>query len=157
MRARAWTRKLNDSFTYAGIAQWRCDALVWRIDTGSIPVTSSIKKIDEVFTMNVGDYIYLYLFDLEKTLSSMEQLRTDRFGKIIKINRLEDVTKHEFVQVYTIKLLENNKIIQYRSDNLTSNIASISSLIEIIGRANIDSEKRQFLLEQMNNVLSQYQ
>lgn len=107
--------------------------------------------------MNVGDYIYLYLFDLEKTLSSMEKLRTDRFGKILKINRLEDATRHEFVQVYTIKLLENNKIIQYRSDNLTSNIASIASLIEIIGRANVDAERRQSLLEQMNNILSQYQ
>ena len=107
--------------------------------------------------MNIGDYIYLYLFDLEKTLNSMEKLRTDRFGKILKIDKLEDVTKHEFVQVYTIKLLESNKIIQYRSDNLTSNIASIPSLIEIIGRANVDAERRQALLEQMNDVLSQYQ
>lgn len=104
--------------------------------------------------MNIGDYIYLYLFDLEKSLTAMNQLRPDRFGKIINIDRLEDASRHEFIQVYTIELLENKKIIQYRSDNLTSNMASISALIEIIGKADIDQAKRQALLEQMNDILS---
>lgn len=105
--------------------------------------------------MNIGDYIYLYLFDLEKTLENMNQLRTDRFGKIIKIDRLNDINRKEFVYVYTIELLESKKIIQYNSNNLTSNMASISALIEMIGRANISQEKRQVLLEQMNDILSQ--
>ena len=35
--------------------------------------------------MNIGDVVYIYLFDLEKSLVNMKQLRTDRFGKIIAI------------------------------------------------------------------------
>lgn len=102
--------------------------------------------------MKVGDYVYLYLYDLEKTLVNMNQLREDRFGKIIKIDVLSSSTNN--VLVYEIKLL-NGKVIKYSSNSLTQNIVSISGLLEIVGRAKIDSGRRQSLLDQINRVLSQ--
>ena len=101
--------------------------------------------------MNIGDVVYIYLFDLEKSLVNMKQLRTDRFGKIIAIRELRSLNNNELVMVYDIQL-KDDRVVTYRSDNLTTNIVSIIELIEIIGRANIDSEKRQVLLDQLNNV-----
>ena len=33
--------------------------------------------------MNINDYVYVHLFDLEKALVGMERLREDRFGRIV--------------------------------------------------------------------------
>ena len=53
--------------------------------------------------------------------------------------------------VYDIQL-KDDRVVTYRSDNLTTSMVSLMELIEIIGRANIDSDKRQFLLNQLNNI-----
>ena len=102
--------------------------------------------------MNIGDVVYIYLFNLEKSLVNMKQLRDDRFGKIINISELKDQNRDEMIKVYEIQLL-NKKVITYRSDNLTTSMVSLSELIEIIGRANIDSDKRNVLLEQLNGIV----
>jgi hypothetical protein len=101
--------------------------------------------------MNIGDVVYIYLFDLEKSLVNMKQLRTDRFGKVIAIRELKSLNNNEVVMVYDIQL-KDDRVVTYRSDNLTTNIISIMELIEIIGRIDIDSDKRQILLDQLNNV-----
>lgn len=101
--------------------------------------------------MNIGDIVYIYLFDLEKSLINMKELRKDRFGKIIDVRELKMLNSSEVVMVYDIQL-KDDRVITYRSDNLTTNMVSIMELIEIIGRADIDSEKRQALLDQLNNV-----
>lgn len=101
--------------------------------------------------MNIGDVVYIYLFDLEKSLVNMKQLRADRFGKVIAIRELKSLNNNEVVMVYDIQL-KDDRVVTYRSDNLTTNIISIMELIEIIGRIDIDSDKRQALLDQLNNV-----
>ncbi len=101
--------------------------------------------------MNIGDVVYIHLFDLEKSLVNMNQLRPDRFGKVIAVRELKLLSGNESVMVYDIQL-KDDRVVTYRSDNLTTNIVSIMELIEIIGRANIDSDKRQALLDQLNNV-----
>ena len=101
--------------------------------------------------MNIGDVVYIYLFDLEKSLINMKELRQDRFGKIIDVRELKMLNSSEIVMVYDIQL-KDDRVVTYRSDNLTTNIVSIMELIEIIGRANIDPDKRQALLDQLNNV-----
>lgn len=101
--------------------------------------------------MNIGDVVYIYLFDLEKSLVNMKQLRADRFGKIIAIRELKLLNNNEVVMVYDIQL-KDDRVVTYRSDNLTTNIISIMELIEIIGRTDIDPDKRQVLLDQLNNV-----
>ena len=40
--------------------------------------------------MNIGDYVYVYLFDLDKSLKNMSKLREDRFGKIMNLRKIED-------------------------------------------------------------------
>ena len=52
--------------------------------------------------MNVGDYVYVYLFDLDKSLKNMSKLREDRFGKIINIHEIKDLNRNEIVKVYDI-------------------------------------------------------
>lgn len=101
--------------------------------------------------MNIGDIVYIYLFDLEKSLINMKELRKDRFGKIIAIRELKMLNSSEVVMVYDIQL-KDDRVVTYRSDNLTTSMVSLMELIEIIGRADIDSNKRQALLDQLNNV-----
>jgi hypothetical protein len=101
--------------------------------------------------MNIGDVVYIYLFDLEKSLINMKELREDRFGKIIDVRELKMLNSSEVVMVYDIQL-KDDRVVTYRSDNLTTNMVSLIELIEIIGRADIDSDKRQALLDQLNNV-----
>ena len=101
--------------------------------------------------MNIGDVVYIYLFDLEKSLAHMKELRKDRFGKILNIRELKLLNSSEVIMVYDIQL-KDDRVVTYRSDNLTTSIVSLMELIEIIGRADIDSDKRQFLLNQLNNI-----
>ena len=101
--------------------------------------------------MNIGDVVYIYLFDLEKSLAHMKELRKDRFGKILNIRELKLLNSSEVIMVYDIEL-KDERVVTYRSDNLTTSIVSLMELIEIIGRADIDSDKRQFLLNQLNNI-----
>jgi hypothetical protein len=98
--------------------------------------------------MNIGDFVYIYLFDLEKSIVNMKQLREDRFGKIIDIKEIESKISDN-VFLYSIQL-KNGSIINYRTDNVVTNIISLQELIELIGKANISSEKRGMILEQIN-------
>lgn len=102
--------------------------------------------------MNIGDYVYVYLFELEKTIVSMEQLRDDRFG-IIEDKNILPCSNGEQIIVYKIKLLKNNQVIEYRSNNLSTNIASFYDLIDMIGRAKISQEKKDNLLRQLDEVV----
>lgn len=102
--------------------------------------------------MNIGDYVYVYLFELEKTIVNMEQLREDRFG-IIEDKNILPCNIGEQIIVYNIKLLKSNQVIEYKSNNLSTNIASLCDLIDIIGRAQISQEKKDDLLEQLDRVV----
>ena len=102
--------------------------------------------------MNIGDYVYIYLFDLEKSIKNMKKLRDDRFGKIINKSIISNNNGNDVV-VYDISLL-NGKNLSYRSDNITTNMIHIGELVELIGRADISEDKRQFLLEQIKINLS---
>ena len=102
--------------------------------------------------MNIGDYVYLYLFDLEKSITNMDRLRDDRFGRLLNKSILHNPNGNHIVQ-YDIKLFCNEKIIQCRSDNLTTNIISISDLINLLERVDIPSDKKEKLLEQIQEVI----
>ena len=102
--------------------------------------------------MNIGDYVYIYLFDLEKSIKNMKKLRDDRFGKIINKSIISNNNGNDVV-VYDISLL-NGKNLSYRSDNITTNMIHIGELVELVGRADISEDKRQFLLEQIKINLS---
>lgn len=103
--------------------------------------------------MNIGDYVYLYLFDLKKSITNMEELRYDRFGRIINMSVLTSSHNSENYIAYEIQLLYNNKVIEYCSNNLSTSLVSISTLIELIGGSDISSEKKNRLLEQVDAVI----
>ena len=102
--------------------------------------------------MNIGDYVYVYLFDLEKSIKNMKHLRDDRFGKIINTYILKNNNGNDVV-AYDIQLL-NGKAMVYRSDNLTANMIQIGDLVELVGRVDISEDKRQFLLDQIQEILT---
>ena len=102
--------------------------------------------------MNIGDYVYIHLFDLEKSIKNMKKLRDDRFGKIVNKSIISNNNGNDVI-VYDISLL-NGKSLSYRSDNMTTNMIHISELVELIGRADLSEEKRQLLLEQIQIILS---
>ncbi len=102
--------------------------------------------------MNIGDYVYVYLFELEKTIVNMERLRNDRFG-IIEDKNILPCSNGEQIIVYKIRLLNSNQVIEYKSNNLSTNIASFYELIDMIGRAQISQEKKDDLLKQLDEVV----
>lgn len=102
--------------------------------------------------MNIGDYVYIHLFDLEKSIKNMKHLREDRFGKIIKKSIVKNNNGNNVIS-YDIHLL-NGKHLTYRTDNLTTNMIHIGDLVELIGRADVSEDKRQALLEQIQVILT---
>lgn len=102
--------------------------------------------------MNIGDYVYLYLFDLEKSIVNMNRLRDDRFGQLINKSILHNPNGNHVVQ-YDIKLFNNGKIVQYRSDSLSTNMLSVNELIELIERIDMPFDKKETLLEQIQEVI----
>ena len=101
--------------------------------------------------MNINDYIYLYVFDLEKSLINMKKLREDRFGVIINKTILFNNNGNNAI-LYDIKLF-NDKIIQYRTDNLATNMISIEQLKGIINKIDISYDKKEMLINQINHII----
>ena len=102
--------------------------------------------------MNIGDYIYLYLFDLEKSIINMNRLRDDRFGKLVDKSILHNPNGNHVVQ-YDIELFNNGKIVQYRSDSLSINMIRVNELIELIERIDMPFDKKEAVLEQIQEVI----
>jgi hypothetical protein len=82
----------------------------------------------------------------------MKRLRDDRFGKIINTYILKNNNGNDVV-AYDIQLL-NGKAMVYRSDNVTANMIQIGDLVELISRVDISEDKRQFLLDQIQEILT---
>ena len=74
--------------------------------------------------MNIGDYVYLYLFDFKKSINNMNRLRNDRFGCITNKTILSNNNGNDVI-LYSIRLLCNDNVIIYRTDNLSTNMVSI--------------------------------
>lgn len=102
--------------------------------------------------MNINDYVYLYVFDLEKSLSNMKKLREDRFGIIINKSILSNNNGNDAV-LYDIRLFDG-KVVQYRTDNLATNIVSIEQLKHMIDNMNISYDKKEMLNNQINFIIN---
>ena len=105
---------------------------------------------------NIGDLVYIYLFDLEKTLMNMNQLRDDRFGKI-KARKLQDKIEDKATKniVYTVSRLDNSTL-EYNESSLTYSMISIRNLIEIINRLDIEQNKKDDFMKQIQNVVNAF-
>ena len=103
--------------------------------------------------MNIGDYVYLYLFDLKKSILNMDKLRNDRFGCIIDKVILSNNNGNDVI-LYNIKLLCNNDTIVYRTDNLSTNMISIEQLTDLINNSDISDTKKQLLNNQIDCIIN---
>ena len=103
--------------------------------------------------MNIGDYVYLYLFDFKKSINNMNRLRNDRFGCITNKTILSNNNGND-VLLYSIRLLCNDNVIIYRTDNLSTNMVSIEQLKELINDSNISDTKKQILNNQIDCIIN---
>ena len=103
--------------------------------------------------MNIGDYVYLYLFDFKKSINNMNRLRNDRFGCITNKTILSNNNGNDVI-LYSIRLLCNDNIIIYRTDNLSTNMISIEQLKELINDSNISDTKKQILNNQIDCIIN---
>lgn len=97
--------------------------------------------------MNIGDYVYLYLFDLNKHITGLKQLRDDRFGRIITIKTL--IINNVEVKEYHVKLLYNNSMVTVRDDNINTKITTIDLLVSAVNNSSLSEELKQKLLNQI--------
>jgi hypothetical protein len=103
--------------------------------------------------MNIGDYVYLYLFDFKKSINNMNRLRNDRFGCITNKTILSNNNGNDVI-LYSIRLLCNDNVIIYRTDNLSTNMVSIEQLKELINDSNISDAKKQMLNNQIDCIIN---
>ena len=103
--------------------------------------------------MNIGDYIYLYLFDFKKSINNMNRLRNDRFGCITNKTILSNNNGNDVI-LYSIRLLCNDNVIIYRTDNLSTNMVSIEQLKELINDSDISDAKKQILNNQIDCIIN---
>ncbi len=103
--------------------------------------------------MNIGDYVYLYLFDFKKSINNMNRLRNDRFGCITNKTILSNNNGNDVI-LYSIRLLCNDNVIIYRTDNLSTNMVSIEQLKELINDSNMSDTKKQILNNQIDCIIN---
>ena len=101
--------------------------------------------------MNINDYVYLYVFDLEKSLINMKKLRDDRFGRIVNKSILPNNNGNNVI-LYDIELFSNNTIIQYRTDNLVTNMVSINQLETMINNIDMEPDEKYELKNQIDDI-----
>lgn len=100
--------------------------------------------------MNVGDYVYIYLFDLIKALPNMKHLRVDRFGKI---EHKELIQGNQEIYEYSVKLFDSNKIIKIRTDSLAYNIVTLDELIRLLENSNLTERQYNLFMSQIQIAL----
>ena len=106
---------------------------------------------------NIGDIVFVYLFDLNKSIHHTNKLRADRFGRIIDVYYRTIVGTNNNVQeiVYKIRLTNNN-VIEYNNSNINYSMMSVNELVEFIGTADLSAEKRNGFLEQIQEYTKRF-
>jgi hypothetical protein len=107
--------------------------------------------------MNKGDLVYIYLFDIKKTIVNMKSFREDRFGVIIdqSIKEVQNTNGKEFEMIYKVKNC-NDKIMEYHSNNLSYSIVTIPELINIVDELKINKDEKRALLDQINKAINKF-
>lgn len=103
--------------------------------------------------MHIGDKVYVYLFDLVKSINQLEKLREDRFGTIKDISILKRAdNSYNDVIVYKIEL-NNGTTITYKTDNVNTNIIDMESLLLTINEAVMDESKKEYFIAQVQTFI----
>ena len=94
----------------------------------------------------IGDIVYIYLFDLKKTILKTDLIQ-NRFGKIINI---EEIGKDMYV--YTVKNNEGTSIIVKKYDK-SSDLCNLDELINILYNSSLSKERKDRMMDIVNDMV----
>ena len=94
----------------------------------------------------IGDIVYIYLFDLKKTILKTDLIQ-NRFGKIINI---EEIGKDMYV--YTVKNNEGINITVKNYDK-SFNLCNVDELINILYNSNLDKDRKDKMMDIVNHIV----
>lgn len=94
----------------------------------------------------IGDIVYVYLFDLKKTILKADLIES-RFGRIINI---EEIGKNMYV--YTVKNNEGINITVKNYDK-SFNLCNVDELINILYNSNLDKERKDKMMDIVNHMV----
>lgn len=99
-----------------------------------------------------GDLVYLYMFDVKKSINKLKKLNKTRFGKIKSINKVE--LGNKTYNEVTIELLDNKNIVTIKEYVAGFSICNISTLQSVILESSelTDNEKDK-LIQEVQEVL----
>lgn len=94
----------------------------------------------------IGDIVYVYLFDLKKTILKTDLIQ-DRFGEIISI---EEIGKNMYV--YTVKNIKGINITVKNYDK-SFDLCNIDELINILYNSNLSKERKDKMINIINDIV----
>lgn len=94
----------------------------------------------------IGDIVYVYLFDLKKTILKTDLIQ-DRFGEIVNI---EEIGKNMYV--YTVKNIKGINIIVKNYDK-SFDLCNIDELINILYNSNLSKERKDKMINIINDIV----
>lgn len=94
----------------------------------------------------IGDIVYVYLFDLKKTILRTDLIQ-DRFGKIVSI---EEIGKNMYA--YTVKNIKGINITVKNYDK-SFDLCNIDELINILYNSNLSKERKDKMMDIINNIV----
>lgn len=94
----------------------------------------------------IGDIVYVYLFDLKKTILKTDLIQ-DRFGEIISI---EEVGKNMYI--YTVKNIKGINITVKNYDK-SFDLCNIDELINILYNSNLSKERKDKMINIINDIV----
>lgn len=94
----------------------------------------------------IGDIVYVYLFDLKKTILRTDLIQ-DRFGEIISI---EEIGKNMYI--YTVKNIKGINITVKNYDK-SFNLCNIDELINILYNSNLSKERKDKMINIINDIV----
>lgn len=94
----------------------------------------------------IGDIVYVYLFDLKKTILRTDLIQ-DRFGEIVSI---EEVGKNMYV--YTVKNIKGINITVKNYDK-SFDLCNIDELINILYNSNLSKERKDKMINIINDIV----
>lgn len=94
----------------------------------------------------IGDIVYVYLFDLKKTILKTDLIQ-DRFGEIISI---EEIGKNMYI--YTVKNIKGINITVKNYDK-SFDLCNIDELINILYNSNLSKERKDKMINIINDIV----
>lgn len=94
----------------------------------------------------IGDIVYVYLFDLKKTILKTDLIQ-DRFGEIINI---EEIGKNMYA--YTVKNIKGINITVKNYDK-SFDLCNIDELINILYNSNLSKERKDKMINIINDIV----